>query len=72
MILPSVASTFCSLTQAPLTWRSVCAARSTPIATASSKLFSERTVMVVTLATDDMAFLLDLNGCFQSGPILRL
>jgi hypothetical protein len=38
-----------------------------PTATASSKLVSERTVMVVTLATDDMAFLLEQAG-FPRAP----
>src|SRR4029453_42309 len=69
VIWPSLASTFCSFTHAPLTWRSVCAARAMPVATASSKLVSERTVMVVTLATDDMVFLLEQRGFLQAhGP----
>ena len=51
-IRPSSTLTFWSLTHAPDTLRSVCAARSTPVRTASSKLVSDRAEMWVMRATD--------------------
>src|SRR5215207_11356605 len=52
--LPSVTSTFWSLIHAPSTFRNVSLARSMPLRTASSKLFSERALMLVMRATEPM------------------